>query len=149
MKGRYANMWRKQIRAERAAVAASRMVAEANALQKAVMDRPGSSGIEGGASEDVSENEVDPQYGATLASRAVTRTTEGGPEGDGESTMQGSQYSHAGDSDFDKSDNRSDDQDKPKDHHTPVGAQSDESVDTIQGPSKLSESSKGGSSTSS
>lgn len=59
MKGRYANMWRKQIRAERAAEAASQMVAKANALQKAAMERPGSSGNEGGPSEDVSENEAD------------------------------------------------------------------------------------------
>jgi hypothetical protein len=59
MKGRYANMWRKQIRAERAAEAASQMVAKANALHKAAMERPGSSGNEGGLSEDVSENEGD------------------------------------------------------------------------------------------
>lgn len=59
MKGRYANMWRKQIRAERAAEAASQMVAKAEALQKAAMERPGSSGNEGGPSEDVSENEAD------------------------------------------------------------------------------------------
>lgn len=52
-------MWRKQIRAERAAEAASQMVAKANALQKAAMERPGSSGNEGGLSEDVSENETD------------------------------------------------------------------------------------------
>jgi hypothetical protein len=59
MKGRYYNMWRKQIRAERAAEAASQMVAKAEALQKAAMERPGSSGNEGGPSEDVSENETD------------------------------------------------------------------------------------------
>ena len=59
MKGRYANMWRKQIRAERAAEAASQMVAKANALRKAAVERPGSSGNEGGPSEDVSENEAD------------------------------------------------------------------------------------------
>jgi hypothetical protein len=35
------------------------MVAKANALQKAAMERPGSSGNEGGPSEDVSENEAD------------------------------------------------------------------------------------------
>jgi hypothetical protein len=52
-------MWRKQIRAERAAETASKMVAKANALQKAAMERPGSSGNEGGPSEDVSENEAD------------------------------------------------------------------------------------------
>lgn len=59
MKGRYANMWKKQIRAERAAEAASQMVAKAEALQKAAMERPGSSGNEGGPSEDVSENEAE------------------------------------------------------------------------------------------
>lgn len=38
---------------------ASQMVAKAKALTEAVMDRPGSSGNEGGPSEDVSENEGD------------------------------------------------------------------------------------------
>lgn len=52
-------MWKKQIRAERAAEAASQMVAKAEALQKAAMGRPGSSGNEGDPSEDVSENEAD------------------------------------------------------------------------------------------
>jgi ABC-type multidrug transport system ATPase subunit len=68
LKGRYANMWKKQIRAERAFEAASQMVAKANALQKAAMERPGSSGNEGGgASEDVSENEADNRSSTTLA----------------------------------------------------------------------------------
>jgi hypothetical protein len=67
MKGRYANMWRKQIRAERAFEAASKMVEKANALQKAVMERPGSSGNEEGASGEVSENEADNRSSTTLA----------------------------------------------------------------------------------
>jgi hypothetical protein len=130
-------MWRKQIRAERAAEAASQMVAKANALQKAVMDRPGSSGIEGGASEDVSENEAESRGSTTLvpslASRALARAT----EGDGDSTMQGSQYSHAGDSiDFDKSDDRSDDQDEAKEYQTQAEAKPH---DTKPDPSKPSE----------
>jgi hypothetical protein len=58
MKGRYANMWRKQIRAERAAEAASFALAKAEALQKAALERPGSSGNHS-PSEDVSENEAD------------------------------------------------------------------------------------------
>lgn len=81
MRGRYANMWRKQIRAERAAEAASQMVAKANALQKAAMERPGSSGNEEGASGDVSENEADNRSSTTLAPsltpQAVNRAAEG------------------------------------------------------------------------
>lgn len=59
-KGRYHNMWRKQIRAERAAEQAFQMAAKAKALKDAVMARPGSSGI---ASEDVSENEAENRSG--------------------------------------------------------------------------------------
>jgi ABC-type glutathione transport system ATPase component len=58
-KGRYYNMWRKQIKAERAMEQASQMVAKAKALESSMGDRPGSSGNEGGPSEDVSENEAD------------------------------------------------------------------------------------------
>lgn len=81
MKGRYANMWKKQIRAERAFEAASKMVEKANALQKAAMERPGSSGNEEGASGDVSENEVDNRSSTTLApslsAKAVVRAADG------------------------------------------------------------------------
>lgn len=66
MKGRYYNMWRKQIKAEQAAVKASQAVAKANALREAAMDRPGSSGNEASPSEDVSENEADARSGMTL-----------------------------------------------------------------------------------
>ena len=71
-------MWRKQIRAEQAAEQASRAVAKANALREAAMDRPGSSGNEGGPSEDVSESEADTRggnalVGPSLASRALVR----------------------------------------------------------------------------
>ena len=84
MKGRYANMWKKQIRAERAAEAASQMVAKANALREAAMERPGSSGNEDGPSEDVSENEADNRSGAnsiapsntSLSTQALLRATE-------------------------------------------------------------------------
>jgi hypothetical protein len=107
MKGRYANMWRKQIRAERAAEAASQMVAKANALQKAVMNRPGSSGNEGGTSEDVSENEAETRSGTTLvpslSSRAFLHPE---AERDGDSYMQGSQTSDT--IDFDGADDRGD-----------------------------------------
>jgi ABC-type glutathione transport system ATPase component len=65
-KGRYFNMWRKQIRAERAAEQAFQMTKKAQALQDAVMARPGSSGNEGPPSEDVSENEGDNRSGSTL-----------------------------------------------------------------------------------
>lgn len=57
LKGRYATMWRKQIRAERAADEAALAVARAQALQKAAANRPGSPN-EGG-SADVSDNEVE------------------------------------------------------------------------------------------
>ena len=81
MKGRYANMWKKQIRAERAFEAANKMVEKANALQKAAMERPGSSGNEEGASGDVSENEADNRSSTTLApslsTKAVVRAAEG------------------------------------------------------------------------
>lgn len=73
MKGRYHSMWRKQIRAEQAAEQASRAVAKANALKKAVMDRPGSSGNEGGPSEDVSENEADGRSQTGLLDPSVPR----------------------------------------------------------------------------
>lgn len=55
-KGRYYNMWRKQIKAERAMEQASQMVAKAKALNDSA-ERPGSSGNEGSPSEDASENE--------------------------------------------------------------------------------------------
>jgi hypothetical protein len=74
MKGRYANMWKKQIRAERAFEAASKMVEKANALQKAAMERPGSSGNEEGASGDVSENEADNRSSTTLAPSLSAKT---------------------------------------------------------------------------
>lgn len=124
MKGRYANMWRKQIRAERAAEAASQMVAKANALQAAVMDRPGSSGNEGGLSEDVSENEAESRSTTimvpNLASKALVRPVDGLQDGD--STLHGSQ---AGDSIEDKLEDRKEDPEhgktdqdkaKPEDH---------------------------------
>ena len=65
-KGRYYNMWRKQIRAERAAEQAFQMTMKAKALKDAVMARPGSSGNEGPPSEDMSENEGDNRSGTTL-----------------------------------------------------------------------------------
>ena len=51
------------------------MVAKAKALKEAAMDRPGSSGNEGGPSEDVSENEADNRE-PSLSSRAVVRGAE-------------------------------------------------------------------------
>lgn len=64
LKGRYANMWKKQIRAERAAEQAYQMVAKAKALKEAAENRPGSAGNEG--SPDLSENEADNRSGTTL-----------------------------------------------------------------------------------
>ncbi|CAL3969286.1 hypothetical protein PZA11_006127 [Diplocarpon coronariae] len=79
-KGRYYNMWRKQIKAERAAEQASQAVAKARALKEAAMARPGSSGNEGSPSEDVSENEGDNRSSttlATLASKALLQEVDG------------------------------------------------------------------------
>ncbi|KAH8600493.1 putative heavy metal tolerance protein [Bisporella sp. PMI_857] len=59
MKGRYANMWKKQIRAERAATVASAALAKAKALQESALARPTSAGNQDMSSGDVSENEND------------------------------------------------------------------------------------------
>lgn len=56
-KGRYANMWKKQIRFERAAEEAKLMSDRADALRKEAMIRPGSR--DGAGSEDASDNEAD------------------------------------------------------------------------------------------
>lgn len=58
LKGRYATMWRKQIRAEQAAEVARVAQDRAAALREEALVRPGSSG-EDLVSEDVSENEAD------------------------------------------------------------------------------------------
>jgi len=78
-KGRYYNMWRKQIRAERAAEQAFVAAAKAKALQDAVT-APRPSSQEGSIpSEDVSENEADNRNSSTtlvdpsLDSRGLTR----------------------------------------------------------------------------
>ncbi|RDW94696.1 putative heavy metal tolerance protein [Coleophoma crateriformis] len=80
-KGRYANMWKKQIRFERAEEEARVLSERADALRKQALLRPGSR--DGATSEDVSENEgeipstvVTPEPG-TLASRALGRAAEG------------------------------------------------------------------------
>jgi ABC-type glutathione transport system ATPase component len=70
-KGRYYNMWRKQIRAERAAEQAFQMAAKAKALKEAAMARPGSSVNEGSPSEDVSENEGDNRSSSTLVTPSL------------------------------------------------------------------------------
>ncbi|KAF8854696.1 hypothetical protein BDZ45DRAFT_706449 [Acephala macrosclerotiorum] len=97
MKGRYYNMWRKQIRAERAAEQAFQAVAKAKALQEAAMDRPGSSGNEGSPSEDVSENEADNRSSTTLvtpslASKAFVRAAESLRDRDAGSSIDGSNF---------------------------------------------------------
>ncbi len=72
-KGRYAAMWKKQIRAEQAAEEARVLNDRAAALREEALQRPGSS--EGPDSEDVSENETDAtrnqQMTAGLAGRAI------------------------------------------------------------------------------
>ncbi|CAD6506173.1 BgTH12-07103 [Blumeria graminis f. sp. triticale] len=57
-KGRYYNMWKKQIRAERAMEQASAAIAKAQALKEAVVQRPDSSGNEASPSEDASDMEI-------------------------------------------------------------------------------------------
>lgn len=98
LKGRYYNMWRKQIRAERAADKAFQAVAKAKALQEAAMDRPGSSGNEGSPSEDVSENEADNRSSTTLvtpslASKALVHAAESLRDRDAGSSIDGSSFS--------------------------------------------------------
>jgi ABC-type glutathione transport system ATPase component len=122
MKGRYYNMWRKQIRAERAAEQASQALAKANALREAAMERPGSSGNEGSPSEDVSENEADNRSSATLvthslASQALVRAAE-------ESLRDGSSSITNVDDNDDRADNA-----KP-DHGTAGSEHSDDSDDS-------------------
>ncbi|KUJ21987.1 uncharacterized protein LY89DRAFT_608651 [Mollisia scopiformis] len=97
MKGRYYNMWRKQIRAERAAEQAFQAVAKAKALQEAAMARPGSSGNEGSPSEDVSENEADNRSSSTLvtpslASKALVHAAESFRDRDAGSSSDGSNF---------------------------------------------------------
>ncbi|KAJ5042860.1 uncharacterized protein L3040_004252 [Drepanopeziza brunnea f. sp. 'multigermtubi'] len=75
-KGRYYNMWRKQIKAERAEQQATQMMAKAKALKDAIMTRPTSSGNEGSPSEEASDNDCgrdnrSTTTSATLASNAL------------------------------------------------------------------------------
>lgn len=80
-KGRYASMWKKQIRAERAAEEARVLSDRAAALREEALARPGSQGGEG--SEEASESETEPttataqQLSPTLAGRALGRAAEG------------------------------------------------------------------------
>lgn len=91
-------MWKKQIRAERAAEAASQMLAKANALKAAAMERPCSSGNEGGASEEVSGDEVDNKRNSItltnpdLVTRALLRPSDNfpGTPGTTQSSLSGS-----------------------------------------------------------
>ena len=71
-------MWRKQIRAERAAEQASVLVAKAKKLSDAALDRPGSP-----LSEDVSENETD--------TRAPSINSSDDKSDDGEATLNNGQ----------------------------------------------------------
>jgi ABC-type glutathione transport system ATPase component len=94
-KGRYYEMWRKQIKAERAMEKASEMFAKAKALKESSLDRPSSSGNEGSPSEDGSENEADAHGSTTLvspslASMALTRVAESSR--DGASSVGGSTF---------------------------------------------------------
>lgn len=92
-KGRYASMWKKQSKADKALEQAAQAVAKAKALQEAVTTRPGSSGNEGSPSEDVSENEGDNRSSATLVGIASKSTTRG-------TKHYGDDSSSSGDSNF-------------------------------------------------
>jgi len=97
MKGRYANMWKKQIRAERAAEVATQALAKANALRKSAMERPTSSGAHLSSGE-VSESDDTPG----VASKDIKSSGEGSQ--DAGSTLGGSLI------DDDLEDNKSDKQ---------------------------------------
>jgi hypothetical protein len=90
LRGRYYNMWRKQIRAERALEQASQAVAKAKALTKAAMDRPGSSG--NSPSEDVSENEGDNRSSTTSVIPSLAPNALAEPDRDTASDMSGSSF---------------------------------------------------------
>jgi hypothetical protein len=107
LKGRYAQMWKKQIRAERAAEAASQMVAKANKLREAAMETPNSGND---ISAEVSDNEADTRSTQTLvtsslASRALVHAAE---------SYRDSNSSSGGVND-DSSDDRRSDEDKQED----------------------------------
>ena len=136
-------MWRKQIRAERAAEAASQMVAKAEALQKAAMERPGSSGNEGGPSEDVSENETDSR---TLAqSRELQHplsTTEnaldlespaGGSQGDNTLLDSGSDEENSDRSSNPPYERDADDALEGSDRHEGSGKETSDPADRLKG----------------
>ncbi|KAK0113195.1 hypothetical protein ONS95_014892 [Cadophora gregata] len=92
-KGRYASMWKKQSKADKAAEQAAHAVAKAKALQEAVTTRPGSSGNEGSPSEDVSENEGDNRSSATLVGIASKSMMRGAKNyGDDSSSSDDSNY---------------------------------------------------------
>lgn len=98
-KGRYYEMWRKQIKAERAMEKASEMYAKAKALTEASTARPSSSGNEAEGDEsspsgDVSENEADSRTTSvtpSLASKALLRAAAEGAK-DGSSSNDGSAF---------------------------------------------------------
>lgn len=124
MKGRYANMWKKQIRAERAIEVATQALAKANALRKSAMERPSSSGAHLSSGE-VSENDDVPG----LASKGIKSPAEGSQDAD--STLGGSQpdedfednksgeHSTAKDVDYDSSDGKPSSSDSSDSEPTP------------------------------
>lgn len=112
-------MWKKQIRAERAAEKASEMVARARALSEAAsIQTPGShsSKVNGGSTE-VSEYEGDNHsnrtlVASTLATRAPTRTPESRINDDSASSKSSSSLDsdgHKSDEDKQTGDHKSDD----------------------------------------
>ena len=82
-------MWRKQIRAERAAEVASHALAKAKLLRESAMERPTSSGNQCVSSGEVSENDTDVRSSADTATKAQKYSAEGFRDAD--STLGGSQ----------------------------------------------------------
>lgn len=127
-------MWKKQIRAERAAEKASEMVARARALSEAASIRtPGTDSSKANdRSTEVSEYEGDNHsnrtlVSSTLATRALTRTVESGVNDDTSSSKSSSSSdseTHKSDEDkgarndklHDKKGDKSDKPDKSNEH---------------------------------
>ncbi|KAG9243289.1 putative heavy metal tolerance protein [Calycina marina] len=108
LKGRYSNMWKKQIRAQKAADVAAQALAKAKALQASATKRPTSSGEEAISSGETSDNEMEtPGFDGTTG-----RAAEGSQDTD--STLDGSQDESTGAVDNKSSDNDSTPRNTPR-----------------------------------
>lgn len=105
-KGRYAQMWKKQIRAERAAEKASEMVARARALSEAAsIQTPSHSSKVKGGNTELSEYETDHHSDINLVAKVeVTRALARTPESRINDDSSSSKSSSSSDTDGLKSD---------------------------------------------